>query len=48
MILGMSTAPFTLLHGVINLVGLGSGVVLASGLWRARRFHPGPPAAARA
>jgi hypothetical protein len=44
MILGMSTATFTLLHVVINLVGIGSGVVLASGLWRARRL-PGWTAA---
>src|SRR5579862_2448230 len=36
MILGMSTATFTLLHVVISLVGIASGVVVALGLLRAR------------
>jgi len=36
MILGMSTATFTLVHVIISLVGIGSGLVVAVGLWRAQ------------
>ena len=32
MILGMSTSSFTLLHVLISLVGIGSGLVVAFGL----------------
>lgn len=36
MTLGMSTATFTLLHVVISLVGIASGVVVGLGMLRAR------------
>lgn len=36
MILGMSTATFTLLHVIISLVGIGSGFVVAVSLRRAQ------------
>ncbi len=38
MILGMSTATFTLLHVLISLVGIGSGLVVMYGLLTANRF----------
>jgi hypothetical protein len=38
MILGMSTASFTLLHVVISLVAIASGAVVARGMWRAQRL----------
>jgi hypothetical protein len=38
MILGMTTATFTLLHVVISLVGIGSGFVVMYGLLTARRL----------
>ncbi len=38
MILGMSTASFTLLHVLISLVGIGSGLVVMYGLLTASRF----------
>src|SRR5882762_2123129 len=38
MILGMSTAAFTLLHVVISLIAIACGVVVAIGLWRAQRL----------
>ncbi len=38
MILGMSTATFTLLHVVISLIGIGSGVVMLYGLLVAKRL----------
>jgi hypothetical protein len=38
MILGMSTATFSLIHGFLSLVGIGSGVVLVFGLLTARRL----------
>ncbi len=38
MILGMSTATFTLLHVLISLVGIGSGLVVMYGLLKARRL----------
>jgi len=38
MILGMSTAAFTLLHVLISLVGIGAGFVVMYGLLTARRL----------
>jgi hypothetical protein len=38
MILGMSTATYTLLHVVISLVGIGSGMVVMFGLLAGRRL----------
>lgn len=38
MILGMSVQAFTLLHVVISLVGIASGLVVAYGLWRGQVF----------
>ena len=38
MIFGMSTATFTLVHVVISLIGIGSGLVVAFGLLNARRL----------
>jgi hypothetical protein len=38
MILGMSTATFTLLHVLISLVGIGSGLVVMYGFLNARRL----------
>jgi hypothetical protein len=38
MIWGMSTATFTLLHVVISLIGIGSGLVVLSGFLRAKRL----------
>ena len=35
MILGMSTASFTLLHVIISLIGIASGLVVMWGLWNA-------------
>jgi hypothetical protein len=37
-ILGMTTANFTLLHVVISLIGIGSGLVVMFGLLTARRL----------
>ena len=37
MILGMSTAAFTLLHVVISLIAIACGGVVTIGLWRAQR-----------
>jgi len=39
MILGMSTATFTLLHVVISLVGIGSGLVVMYGLIAGKRLE---------
>jgi hypothetical protein len=39
MILGMSTATFTLLHVLISLVGIGSGLVVMYGLLTSNRFE---------
>ena len=36
MILGMSTASFTLLHVIISLIGIASGAVVMWGLWNAK------------
>ena len=38
MILGMSTATYTLLHVIISLIGIGSGLLVMFGLLTARRF----------
>jgi hypothetical protein len=38
MILGMSTATFTLLHVIISVIGLLSGAVVLIGMWSARRY----------
>src|SRR4029077_10009170 len=38
MILGMSTATFTLLHVLVSLVGIGSGFVVLYGLLTAKRL----------
>src|SRR5256714_643490 len=38
MILGMSTAAFTVLHVVISLIAIACGVVVTIGLWRAQRL----------
>jgi hypothetical protein len=36
MILGMSTASFTLLHVIISLIGIASGAVVMWGLWNSK------------
>ncbi len=33
MIIGMSTATFTLLHVIISLIGIFTGLIVAVGLW---------------
>jgi hypothetical protein len=38
MILGMSTATFTLVHVLISLVGIGSGLIVLFGLLNAKRM----------
>jgi hypothetical protein len=38
MILGMSTATYTLLHVVISLVGIGSGLIVMFGFFKGKRF----------
>ncbi len=38
MILGMSTATFTLLHVIISLIGIAAGVVVVFGLFASRRL----------
>jgi hypothetical protein len=38
MILGMSTASFTLLHVILSLIGIGSGLVVVVGMWAAKRL----------
>lgn len=38
MILGMSVAAFTLAHVVISLIAIGSGIVVAAGMWRAQQL----------
>lgn len=38
MILGMSTAAFTLVHVLISLIGIGSGLLVLFGLLTAERF----------
>jgi len=39
MILGMSTASFTLLHVVLSLIGIGSGLVVVVGMWAAKPLN---------
>jgi hypothetical protein len=39
MILGMSTATYTLLHVVISLIGIGSGLAVIYGFLMGRRFE---------
>jgi hypothetical protein len=39
MILGMTTSTYTLLHVVISLIGIGSGVVVMWGMIRAKRLE---------
>ncbi len=39
MILGMSTATFTMLHVVVSLVGILSGVIVLVGMLGAKRLH---------
>src|SRR5437762_9022761 len=38
MIFGMSTATFTLVHVLISLVGIGSGLIVLFGLLKAKRL----------
>lgn len=39
MILGLSTSTFTLIHVLLSLVGIGSGLVILFGLITGRRFN---------
>jgi hypothetical protein len=39
MILGMSTASFTVLHVILSLIGIVSGLVVLVGMWAARRLE---------
>ncbi|HEY0342902.1 MAG TPA: hypothetical protein VGC34_19015 [Steroidobacteraceae bacterium] len=39
MIIGMSTATFTLLHVIISLIGIFTGLVVAAGLWTGTRLN---------
>jgi hypothetical protein len=39
MILGLSTSSFTLLHVVISLVGIGSGLIVVFGMLKSRRIE---------
>jgi hypothetical protein len=38
MIIGLSTATFTLLHVIISLIGIFTGLVVAAGLWTGKRL----------
>ena len=38
MIIGMSIAAFTLLHVIISLIGIATGLVVAYGLWTSKRL----------
>jgi hypothetical protein len=38
MIIGMSTATFTLLHVIISLIGIFTGLVVVAGLWSGKRL----------
>lgn len=38
MIIGMSTATFTLLHVIISLIGIFTGLIVAAGLWTGKRL----------
>ncbi len=39
MILGMSTAAFTLFHVVLSLIGIGAGIVVLLGMLSSKRFE---------
>jgi hypothetical protein len=39
MILGMSTASFTVFHVILSLIGIVSGLVVLVGMWAARRLE---------
>ena len=39
MILGMSTASFTLLHVIISLIGIGAGLVVLLGMFKSNRLE---------
>jgi uncharacterized membrane protein SirB2 len=39
MIFGMSTATYTLIHVVLSLIGIGSGLVVSFGLLAGKRFN---------
>ncbi|HEX2790031.1 MAG TPA: hypothetical protein VHN17_06340 [Steroidobacteraceae bacterium] len=39
MILGMSTASFTLFHVVLSLIGIASGLVVMAGMWAGKRLN---------
>jgi hypothetical protein len=41
MILGMTTSTFTLIHVLLSLVGIGSGLIVMYGLLMAKRFDSG-------
>ncbi len=38
MIIGLSTATFTLLHVIISLIGIFTGLVVAAGFWNGKRL----------
>jgi hypothetical protein len=38
MILGMTTSTFTLVHVLLSLVGIGSGLIVVYGMLTAKRF----------
>src|SRR5262245_50438864 len=38
MMLGMSLATFTLVHTIISLIGIASGLIVMSGMWSANRM----------
>jgi hypothetical protein len=38
MIIGMSTAAFTLLHVIISLIGIATGLAVVYGLWTSKRL----------
>jgi hypothetical protein len=44
MLLGMSLATFTLVHTIISLIGIGTGLLVLSGMWSSNRM-PGMTAA---
>src|SRR5678815_4358100 len=38
MLLGMSLATFTLVHTIISLIGIGTGLIVMSGMWSSNRM----------
>jgi hypothetical protein len=38
MMLGMSLATFTLFHTIISLIGIGTGLIVMSGMWSSNRM----------